>query len=305
VPVYAPAITMHRSAADPSIALTTHAPVTALSFPSLAPGRGELEFTRVGSRTAVTRSLASSPLRLLTPRGRGESARAFTSTFGGGLVAGDSIALDVRVGAGAACLLSTQASTKVYRSPAGVPCSQRLFVRADDDAMCVVAPDPVTCFAGAVYEQHQQFELHPGASLVMIDWMTSGRRARGERWAFDRYQTRTVISVGNRLVFRDALRLDMADGPIAAEHRMGRCDCMGLAVLIGPRLERPAADLLDWARSQPVTPGADLIFSASPLPGGAVLRVAGPATEAVGRWLRERLSFVSELLGEDFWARTF
>lgn len=294
--MYAPAITMHRPAAEPLIA--------AASFPSaMAPGHGELEFTRVNGRTAVTRAMASSPLRLLTPRGRGTSARAFTSTFGGGLVAGDTVALNVRAGAGTTCILSTQASTKVYRSTGGVPCVQRLYLGAGDGATCVVAPDPVTCFAGAVYEQRQQFELHAGASLVMIDWITSGRVARGERWAFDRYQTRTDIAVGDRQIFRDALRLDAAEGPIAAEHRMGRCDCMGLAVLIGPRLERPAADLLDWAQSQPIRPDEELIFSASPLPGGAVLRVAGPTTETVGRWLRGRLSFVPGLLGEDPWAR--
>ena len=49
-----------------------------------------------------------------------------------------------------------------------------------------------------------------------------------------------------------------------------------------------------------------LSFAASPLPGGApgaVLRVAGPDAEHVGRWLRERLTFVPELLGDDPWAR--
>ncbi|MDB5331858.1 MAG: ureD [Phycisphaerales bacterium] len=287
---------MHQSAVDLPVAFPTRALAP-------LPGHGELEFTRVNGRTAVTRAMASSPLRLLTPRGHGMSARVFTSTFGGGLVAGDTIALTVRAGAGTACILGTQASTKVYRSPAGIPSSQRILLIAEEGATCVVAPDPVTCFAGAVYEQRQSIQLHAGASLLMIDWLTSGRRARGERWAFDRYQTCTDIAVGGRVIFRDALRLDAADGAVGAEHRMGRCDCMGLAILIGPRMERPAANLLEWVQSRPVTPGENLIFSASPLPGGAVLRAAGPTTEAVGRWFRERLSFASELLGDDPWAR--
>jgi urease accessory protein len=293
---YAPAITMHRPAAEPPIAVASFAS-------AMMPGQGELELTRVNGRTAVTRAMASSPLRLLTPHGRGTSARVFSSTFGGGLVAGDGIALHVRAGAGTACVLGTQASTKVYRSPAGIASSQRLTLIAEEGATCVVAPDPVTCFAGAVYEQRQEFDLHPGASLLLIDWLTSGRLARGERWAFDRYRTRTDVTVGGRNVFRDALRLDAADGPVAAEHRMGRCDCMALALLIGPRMERPAAELLDWAQAQPITLGEDLIFSASPLSGGAVVRVAGSTTETVGRWLRERLLFVAKLLGEDPWAR--
>ena len=258
----------------------------------------------MNGRSVATRVLAHSPLRLLTPRRcPGNAAWVFTSTFGGGLVAGDQIDLNVHVGANANCALATQASTKVFRSLAGEANGQTLTLHAMAGATCIVLPDPLTCFAGAVFEQRMKIELAETASLVLVDWLTSGRRARGERWAFRRYLSQIEAFVESKLVFRDAILLDQADGPIDGEHRMRRCDCFGTLLLLGKRLESGSAAILAWARAQPVNRGEELVFAASPLPGGVVIRVAGARTEQVGRWIRQRLDFVPDLLGGDPWAR--
>ena len=73
---------------------------------------------RVGERSEVTRVLSQSPLRVLTPRNHGDAAWLFLSSLGGGFVGGDALSLDVRVGDGACCWLSSQASSKAYRAPA-------------------------------------------------------------------------------------------------------------------------------------------------------------------------------------------
>jgi len=46
-----------------------------------------------------------------------------------------------------------------------------------------------------------------------------------------------------------------------------------------------------------------LIASVSPVPAGAVLRVAGEDVENVGRELHRHLKFLAEPLGDDPWAR--
>ena len=42
----------------------------------------------------------------------------------------------------------------------------------------------------------------------MVDWMTSGRHAVGERWAFSRYESRFDIRRGSQRMFFDALVLE-------------------------------------------------------------------------------------------------
>lgn len=262
-----------------------------------AAGSGLLELSRIGATTAVTRCRSNSPLKLLAPRGRGAAAWVFASTYGGGLLAGDAIRLDVRAGAGTACLLGTQASTKIYRSPAGLPSAQEIRASVGDGALLVVAPEPVSAFAGAVFEQRQRFDLAADASLVLVDWLTSGRRARGERWAFSRYRSRNEIDVAGRTVFRDSLLLDAADGPIGGPQRMGRFECLGMAVLLGPQMRSAADAMLGFVAGQPVRREANLLFSASPLAGGVMVRVAATSTELVSDWLRARLAFISDLVG--------
>src|SRR4029453_17248052 len=69
---------------------------------SLRAGEGALAVAHSGVRSVVTRARAASPLRLLMPKNDGTAAWVYTSTFGGGLVGGDCIDLDVDIGAGAA-----------------------------------------------------------------------------------------------------------------------------------------------------------------------------------------------------------
>src|SRR4051812_2271398 len=173
----------------------------------LGVGGGAVEFARVGESTAVVRRLAHSPLKLLTPRGPGQAAHVVTSTYGGGLLPGDDIRLDVVAGAETHAVLGTQASTKVYRSEGGAGARQSLRAEVRRNAMLAVVPDPVTCFAGAMYEQRQRFELEKYASLLLVDWLTAGRVACGERWAMRRYASDTRVNVGGSCVARDALRL--------------------------------------------------------------------------------------------------
>lgn len=156
-------------------------------------GRASLEVQIVSGESAVTSSYATSPLKLLTPHSRGQSVWAYTSSFGGGLVAGDQTRLDLRIGHGARCFLGTQASTKIYRNPAALASGHVTRATLEAGSLLVFAPDPVQAFAGSIYAQRQEFRLASDASLVLLDWFTCGRAARGERWEFSRFQSRNEV----------------------------------------------------------------------------------------------------------------
>jgi urease accessory protein len=257
-------------------------------------GHGRVAFAVSGGRTVVTRALARSPLRLLTPRRPHPAAWVYASSFGGGLVDGDSVELDVAVGGGAIALITTQASTKVYRSPSGCRQATRAAVAAG--AALALVPDPIVGFAGARYEQTIDVRLEEGASLVLVDGFTAGRSAHGERWQASRYASRVRIERPEGPLLRDALVLDPAHGDVAA--RMGRFEAMATMILLGPRLADAARAALDEVAATPATPGP-LLEAASPLGDGALLRVAADDTEAVTAWLRRRFSPVAAVFGGD------
>ena len=266
-------------------------------------GRGQLELCLVNGRTVATRAEASNPLKWLVPRRSTPAAWAYASTFGGGLLAGDEIEMQVAVRPGASAVVSTQSSTKVYRSPTGATTTQTLNAHVDDDALLVVAPDPVTCFAGARYEQRQIVHLMPKANLVYVDWLTSGRRARGERWQFAHYRSRLDIYQNSKRLLTDALTLNPDDGPLDSPFRMGQFNCYAVLVLSGAGVEAQSQALLTDVDAQPVSPGNPVVEAASALTSGVIWRIAGQTTEQVSQVLTARLAFLSQILGDTPWAR--
>jgi urease accessory protein len=252
-------------------------------------GEGRVTVERVGARSVVTAARAHSPLRLLEPRNHGDAAWIYVATFGGGLVDGDRIALDLEIGAGASAFLGTQASTKVYRSPRG--CEQHLRARVGEGGLLVSIPDPVTCFTDARYQQHVEVDLQDGASALIVEGLTSGRTAYGERWAFTSYRAR--LRVGP---IEDVVHLDPAHGPLA--RRMGRFDAIATIVAIGPRVAAIARALHDHVPAP--APRADLRIATSPITGGGALaRIAGNNVETVTRAIRACCGGLTELLGDD------
>ncbi len=70
---------------------------------------------------------------------------------------------------------------------------QDLRVRIAAGAALWVGVDPVQPFAGSRYAQTQIFEVEPGGSVGLVDWVTEGRSARGEKWAMDGWRGRNEI----------------------------------------------------------------------------------------------------------------
>jgi urease accessory protein len=282
----------------------------AISLPT-RPGHGTLEIQFVAGQSAVTGVRSTSPLKLLAPRPRGQSVWAFTSSFGGGLVAGDQTQLDLQVGAVSRCFLGTQASTKVYRNPRLQPCGHVTRGRIGTNALLVFAPDPVQPFADSSYTQQQEFRLSPGASLVLLDWFTAGRVARGEEWQFRRLQTRNSVYLAknggdttrDELVFVDSVLLRSDEGPLCSQHRMGRYRCFAMVLFLGPKVAALSEVLHAEVAGQAIRREAALLTSASRVRDGVVLRLAGTDVESVAREIRRHLAPLQALLGDDPWSR--
>jgi urease accessory protein len=267
----------------------------------IAPaGTGHLDVVSTHRGSVVRRAYATSPLRLLTPRNHGRAAWIYAGSYGGGLVGGDALRLTVHVGDGASAFLSTQASTKVYRSDVSTSVETTAHVGAG--ASLIIWPEPVVCFAGSTYRQQPHVDVASGGALVLVDGMTSGRRASGERWRFRQYASRATIRYDGRLVLFDSIRLDGEDGDLGA--RMGRFDVLCSATIVGPELRQSVDRIVTRVSELPAVRRAPLLVAAAPLSDvGCVLRIAGRSVEQIAAVLREHLAFVSPLLGDDPWAR--
>ena len=131
----------------------------------------------------------------------------------GGLTDGDRFDTTIRWRPHTRACVTTQAAERIYRSRGG---AARVASNLDveGDAAAVWLPQPTILFDGAHLERHTTIRLHPGARLVFAESLVFGRLAMGEAFEAGRVIDRYRLSVGDRLVLHDALRLDGADAPV-------------------------------------------------------------------------------------------
>ena len=114
----------------------------------------------------------------------------------------------------------------------GQGCRQTLNLSVAEGGLAVVMPDPIVCFNDAQFTQRQRFDLDPSAGLVLVDTLSSGRRARGERWAMHHYESRNDIYVNGRArlprcpAARSPRRRPLWSSPHGPV-RLHRHDCVG------------------------------------------------------------------------------
>ena len=202
-----------------------------------------LELDVVRHRTRVTRMASRAPLRFLET-GRHESAVEIQmSSYGGGILQGDRVGIDVRCGDHAGLLLKSQANTHVYRNENGRQSMQVLQAECGAHARIVSVPDPVVLHAGANFRQEQVWNLSASTDLVLADWMQSGRSESNEQFAFTRFESHVLINIGDRAVLEETLVCRPGNDDIRSPALFGPYDLMLNIYILGPNAAARAEQL--------------------------------------------------------------
>ncbi len=227
--------TLKPSPFAPSTSLPGHGTITISLLPPSTPTLSSLNYTYPLKLISSSPTTLSSGLTCL---------QIFLLTYGGGLVAGDSISLTINLAPLTRLSLVTQGSTKIFKTPSqDIVSGQNLDVRVEKGAGLCYLPDPTQPFVESCYEQMQIFRVEKEASLCALDWVSEGRRARGERWGFWRWAGRNEVwSVRGKgeekLLLRDNVVLDSSKGEQSfvegIEGRMDGLGIFGTLILRGP-----------------------------------------------------------------------
>ncbi|KAF9462112.1 UreD-domain-containing protein [Collybia nuda] len=314
-------------------------------IPNIHAGGGRIVLSSYGSSHAVFSELSSTyPLKLLSPRiSPSGVAVVYILSYGGGLVGGDQVNLSVDVDTGGVLVLLSQGSTKVFKTrpeerlasvrikrptehmatPASMKSplatTQTLTFAVAAGGSLFLLPDPVTCFQAASYRQIQTFHLSRTSSLVVLDWLTSGRKSLGEEWSFSKYYSANEIWTDGKRVAKDVMVLvdDEVDPgaklpPRSLRDKLAPYSCYAMVMLYGPLVQGAIRDMTAQYDQISVLKSkvpAEMLWSLSPMTlgegGGAIIRVAGSETEVVKKWLEQALLGLQETIGTDVFRRAF
>jgi urease accessory protein len=235
--------------------------------------------TRVPART-VARYQHSGPLRILQslyPEGDTVCHNVLVHPPGG-LVAGDSLDIQVHVGPGAHGLVTTPGATRFYKSDGAVAC-QQVTARLEDGARLEWLPLEALAYSGCIAANRASFDLAPSAELIGWDMTALGLPAAQQ--AFVHGQFSQHLEVPGVWLERGHIRAAdsrLLNSPVGmAGHR-----CLGTLFFVSgsalPRARREAA--LEAVRSVIAThPLRDTAGATSPNPRVIVVRVLAPVVE--------------------------
>lgn len=314
--------------------------------PPLEPGDGRIVTIRSGDAVQLSELACRFPLKLLAVDSSGAVSAAHSVNienldsaemertpvkhvyllgYGGGLLASDRVRVDVQVGRDTGLALLTQGSTKVFRgkqSGKDSGTAQELSYRIDPKGTLFVLPEPVVPFRDSRFTQSQRVtftgnENGKTGNLILLDWFTSGRASRGEKWEWDSFASRIEIylsshgsdDINEKLIFRDHTELSSesidAPGPRCYAASLAPYPTHATFLLLGPAFQALSSLLLSEAWNAQFnhsrTPTApELIWTVSELPrtctrnkvSGCLVRIAGLETEHVR-------SFVTKILSEE------
>lgn len=208
-----------------------------------------LELDVVESKTRVTRMVSRVPLRLLETGLHEQGVEIQQASYGGGILQGDCIGLDIRCGDRTGLLLKSQANTHVYKNENGKEAVQTLTGECGADAVVHVLPEPLVLHAGAVFRQEQFWNISASTDFILADWMQSGRSESSEQFAFDRFESLVCVSVEGRPVLEEHFSCRPAEDDIRSPAVFGPYDLMLNVYLLGPAARRhlePLRPFLDF-----------------------------------------------------------
>jgi urease accessory protein len=255
-----------------------------------------LEYERQAERTILARSRCNSPWNLLPAIELDDSGAAYTVLLNpsGGLVGGDRLQIQARLGPDCHVLISTPSANRVYRSTDAVAV-QSVQIHVGAGARLEWVPDLTIPFHRSRFQQQISVTHEPGATVLCWDALASGRVARGERWSFSSFENEIRIAGPTGVPIVERFRLHGGAEKVGLVTDWDYVGSLymtgdGISTQVWKELEERAIEALDdW-------PGRVLAGVSEPSGGGRVVKILArgaselqAAFEAVWQMARERL----------------
>jgi urease accessory protein len=204
----------------------------------------------------------------------------------GGVFEGDRLLTSVIADEHVRVHVTTQSATKLYRMESGLAEQEMRFVLGPG-AYVEHIPDVLIPQAGARYRQLVEVSLGFGAAFVSAETIASGRRAHGERFAYDLLELTTVARRDGRELCSDRLRLKPTRYRVDQPGLLGEAEYLATLFAVAPESDaRALAGAIDAALA-----GADVgeaRGAAGELPGsvGALARILAKDAPSAARMVR-------------------
>lgn len=180
--------------------------------------------------------------------------RCYILDFGGGLVSGDDIRLNIEVKSGASATITSLSTTKAFKSIEGrPPTSIRTEIRVEEGALLAFVPQPIQCYNQSKLDQETILTMsysstHVAPSVLYVDWYTGGGRSLDDgNWNFHSFRTCTelkCVKLANGKTYTCFKDQSILTGGEELRRHMRSFNVICLVLLVGPAVSNVSTQLL-------------------------------------------------------------
>ena len=138
----------------------------------------------------------------------------FIVGLGGGYVEGEKYKYSINLKEGSRAIITTQASTKVYKCEHGKKTEQKTLINLGKNSILEYITDSVILYKNAIYKQVNNIYMDESATLIYSDGITSGWSKEGEEFQYSNVQLKTSVYVNNKLVLLDNLLVNPRENDV-------------------------------------------------------------------------------------------
>lgn len=257
----------------------------------------KLQAKKKDQKTIISSCYYEGALKLTRPVYLEENSPSlYLIHVGGGYVDGDTYITSLAVEDGAELAVTTQSSTKVYRTPKK-PVYQRMDVRLGKGSVLEFIPDPLIAYEGARFIQETSVQLEEESCLFFSDIITPGWAEDGSFFQYDWIRSKLKVFNGEKLLIFDHLMLE-PDDEMAGMMQMDHYTHVGTFLIFH---QKASKEFLDTLYETLADKFEEVRFGLSALPeGGLMVRILASNTGTIEKLIEHAHAFArKELLGKE------
>ena len=199
--------------------------------------------------------------------------------LGGGYIEGERYKNIFRVKDNARAIITTQASTKVYKCEHGERVDQETIIELGKNSVLEYIADTVILYKDAIYKQINNIYLDDTSTLIYSDGITAGWSPEGEKFTYNKVQLKSNVYINNKIVLLDNLIVNPRENDVTKLGFFEEYSNFGTLLIINKNI---TSNVIEELRKELEKIELPIDFGISELEvNGFVLRVLGNLTQNI------------------------
>ena len=199
--------------------------------------------------------------------------------LGGGYIEGEYYENNIRLEKDSQAILTTQASSKIYKSENGISSKQYTHLYLEENSKLEFINDSVILYKDAVYEQSTDIYLEEGTTLIYSDGITAGWSPDGKLFQYKNARIKTNVYLNGELIYLDNLKIIPDEYEVQSFGILEGYKNFGTMLVIDKRIEK---ELIKKLREETKNLDLDVKFGISLLEkDGFIIRILGNLTQDI------------------------